>query len=99
VIAAWEARAPEKIRKNAVHALEYFVGASPEKMAVMSRTQQDAYFRKALDWFEERHGKDNVLSAVIHRDETTPHMQILVIPLGCLRQAERPRTGRRQGYP
>jgi hypothetical protein len=81
VIAAWEARAPEKIRKNAVHALEYFVGASPEKMAVMSRTQQDAYFRKALDWFEARHGKDNVLSAVIHRDETTPHMQILVIPL------------------
>ncbi len=81
VIAAWEARAPEKIRKNAVHALEYFVGASPEKMAAMSRTQQDAYFRKALDWFEDRHGKDNVLSAVIHRDETTPHMQILVIPL------------------
>lgn len=81
VIAAWEARAPEKIRKNAVHALEYFVGASPEKMAVMSRTQQDAYFRKALGWFEDRHGKDNVLSAVIHRDETTPHMQILVIPL------------------
>jgi hypothetical protein len=81
VIATWEARAPEKIRKNAVHALEYFVGASPEKMAAMSRTQQDAYFRKALDWFEDRHGKDNVLSAVIHRDETTPHMQILVIPL------------------
>lgn len=81
MIAAWEARAPEKIRKNAVHALEYFVGASPEKMAAMSRTQQDAYFRKALGWFEDRHGKDNVLSAVIHRDETTPHMQILVIPL------------------
>ena len=81
VIAAWEARAPEKVRKNAVHALEYFVGASPEKMAAMSRTQQDAYFRKALDWFEARHGKDNVLSAVVHRDETTPHMQLLVIPL------------------
>ena len=81
VIAAWEARAPEKIRKNAVHALEYFVGASPEKMAAMSRSQQDTYFRKALGWFEDRHGTDNVLSAVIHRDETTPHMQILVIPL------------------
>lgn len=81
VIAAWEARAPEKIRKNAVHALEYFVGASPEKMANMNRSQQDAYFRKALDWFEARHGADNVLSAVIHRDETTPHLQLLVIPL------------------
>ncbi|WP_136686134.1 MobV family relaxase [Falsirhodobacter xinxiangensis] len=81
VIAAWDARAPEKIRKNAVHALEYFVGASPEKMAAMTRDQQDAYFRKALDWFKGRHGAENVLSAVIHRDETTPHMQMLVIPL------------------
>lgn len=81
VIAAWEARAPEKIRKNAVHALEYFVGASPEKMANMNRRQQDAYFRKALNWFETKHGADNVLSAVIHRDETTPHLQLLVIPL------------------
>lgn len=81
VIGAWEARAPEKIRKNAVHALEYFVGASPEKMAAMNRSQQDAYFRKALDWFEAKHGAGNVLSAVIHRDETTPHLQLLVIPL------------------
>ena len=29
VMEAWDARAPEKIRKNAVHALEYFVGGSP----------------------------------------------------------------------
>lgn len=81
VMEAWDARAPEKIRKNAVHALEYFVGGSPEKMHAMSRTEQDAYFRQALDWFEKRHGAENVLSAVVHRDETTPHMQVLVIPL------------------
>lgn len=81
VMQAWQERAPDKVRKNAVHALEYFVGASPEKMQAMSREQQDAFFRRALDWFEHRHGAENVLSAVIHRDETTPHMQVLVIPL------------------
>lgn len=81
VIEAWDDRAPEKIRKNAVHALEYFIGGSPEKLHAMSREDQDAYFRRALDWLEKRHGAENVLSAVIHRDETTPHMQALVIPL------------------
>lgn len=81
VIEAWVARAPEKIRKNAVHALEYFVGGSPEKVHAMSRQDQDSYFRRALDWLERRHGAENVLSAVVHRDETTPHMQVLVIPL------------------
>lgn len=81
VMADWDARAPEKIRKNAVHALEYFVGGSPEKVRAMGRNEQDAYFRKALDWLEKRHGAENVLSAVVHRDETTPHLQALVIPL------------------
>lgn len=47
----------------------------------MSRDDQDAYFRRALDWLEERHGKENVLSAVIHRDDATPHMTVMTIPL------------------
>jgi len=78
---AWDARAPEKVRINAVHGLEYFVGGSPDRINAMSRTEQDAYFSKALEWFEERHGAENIISAVVHRDETTPHMQIIVIPL------------------
>lgn len=81
VIATWRERAPEKIRTNAVHGLEYFVGSSPEAMAAKSEAEQDAYFRQALDWIKERHGVENVLSAVIHRDETTPHMTVMTIPI------------------
>lgn len=81
VLAAWKARAPEKIRSNAVHGLEYFIGGSPEKMKAMTREEQDSYFRDALGWIEARHGKDNVLSAMVHRDETTPHMTVMTIPL------------------
>lgn len=81
VLKAWHQRAPEKIRKNAVHGLEYFIGGSPEKMHAMSREQQYQYFADALAWLEKRHGKENILSAVIHRDETTPHMTVMTIPL------------------
>lgn len=81
VLDAWRARAPEKIRANAVHGLEYFVGGSPEALKAMGRDQQDAYFRDALDWIKQRQGAENVLSAVIHRDETTPHMTVMTIPL------------------
>lgn len=81
VLDAWKARAPEKIRSNAVHGLEYFVGGSPEALKAMGRKEQDAYFRRALDWLKERHGAENVLSAVIHRDEATPHMTVMTIPL------------------
>ena len=37
--------------------------------------------RHSLGWIENRHGKENVLSAMIHRDETTPHMTVMTIPL------------------
>lgn len=81
VLADWHYRAPEKIRSNAVHGLEYFIGGSPEKLQSMNREDQDAYFKDALDWIKDRHGEENVLSAVVHRDETTPHMSVMTIPL------------------
>jgi len=81
VLKAWGDRAPEKIRANAVRGMEYFVGGSPAALNAMSRREQDAYFRQALDWIKQRHGPENVLSAVIHRDETTPHMSVMTIPL------------------
>lgn len=77
----WDKRAPDKIRKNAVHALEYVVTASPEKMAEMGQTRSEDYLRDALTWLQDKHGAENILSAVIHHDEITPHLQVLVIPL------------------
>lgn len=71
----------QKVRKNAVLAVEYLITASPEAMADKSREAQDAYFRDALAWLEEKHGKANVLYAGIHRDEKTPHMYAYVVPI------------------
>lgn len=77
----WDERAPDKIRKNAVHALEYVVTASPEKMAEMGQIKSEDYLRDALTWLQNKHGAENILSAVIHNDEITPHLQVMVIPL------------------
>lgn len=78
---AWADRAPDKVRANAVRAVEYLVTASPEAMQRMSREEQDAYFRDAVKFLQDKHGPENVLSAVVHRDETTPHLTAMVIPL------------------
>lgn len=81
VMKSWHNQAPDKIRKNAVHGLEYFVGGSPHHINGMTRQEQDQYFTKALDWLKDRHGDENILSAVIHRDETTPHLTVMTIPI------------------
>jgi hypothetical protein len=71
---------PDKVRKNAVLAVEYLVTGSPEAMKNKSALEQNQYFKDSLKWIEDKHGAKNVIYAGIHRDETTPHMYVYVIP-------------------
>jgi hypothetical protein len=70
-------------RKDAVRVVEVLIGGSPEIMAKMSRAQQDEYFADSLRFLSQKFGgdKSNVVLAVVHRDETTPHMQVLLTPI------------------
>lgn len=77
----FNARLPEKVRSNAVLAIEYLVTASPEAMNAKGRGDQDAYFSDALEWLKAKHGAENVVYAGIHRDESTPHMYAYVVPI------------------
>lgn len=52
--------------------------ASPEWFKDKSRDEVIAYFEKCLE-FEQRKGE--VINAVIHFDETTPHMQVATVPV------------------
>ena len=56
------------------------ITASPEWQG-WSDDRQNEYFKQAVDWLEQRHGKHNVVATSIHRDETTPHLIAYVVPL------------------
>lgn len=73
-------RLPEKRRSDAVLCVEYMITASPEWQG-WSDDRQNEYFKQAVDWLEQRHGKHNVVATSIHRDETTPHLIAYVVPL------------------
>ena len=72
---------PEKRRKDAVLAIEYLITASPEVMKKKSKAEQDQYFIDSLKWLNERHGRQNIVYAGVHRDETTPHLYAYAVPL------------------
>ena len=74
-------RLPDKVRKNGVRCVEYLVTGSPEAINAMTRTQQDKYFSDSLRWLFEKHGRENVFYAGVHRDESTPHMYAYVVPI------------------
>lgn len=72
---------PDKRRKDAVVAVEYMMGASPEWWKTASPADQSQFFKKSLEWLSEKYGKQNIVAASIHRDETSPHLSAFVVPL------------------
>ncbi len=80
-MASLRARIPAKHRSDAVLAIEYFVGSSPEWFKDKTQAQHDAYFIGALDWLRQQHGPQNVVAWSIHRDESSPHLVAYVVPI------------------
>ena len=72
---------PEKIRKNGVLAVEYLMTASPEFWHKATEEQKKAFFEKSVDWLAEKYGREHIVTATVHTDETTPHLTAIVIPI------------------
>lgn len=66
-----------KVRKNAVLALETVQTFSPDADV----KDLDAWARDSMRFLEKKFGKENILHAELHLDETTPHIQAIIIPL------------------
>lgn len=58
---------------------EFLISASPEYINSLSLEEQKRYFTEATNFLNERYG--NVVYAIVHMDETTPHLHVGVIPL------------------
>lgn len=69
--------------KQPVLAIEYLVTASPEAFKRNGGHLEDKsdYFKKALEFLEQKHGKNNVIASQLHLDEKTPHLVVYAVPL------------------
>ena len=69
------------IKKNSVLLVETLITGSPDLLQPMSHDEMLAYMKRAYDFMSERAGEQNIVSAVIHLDEKTPHMHLCFVPL------------------
>ena len=81
--------ATHKSTQDPVQCLEYLFAYSPE--ASIGRAP-GPYFRDSLAWLQERHGKENVVSAIVHHDESTAHMAAYAVPIDVRGGKERKRN-------
>lgn len=64
-------------------ACEFLMSASPEFFEDKSREEIEKWAETSLDFVTRKIGieKKNVLHAVVHMDEKTPHMHVVAVPL------------------
>ena len=72
---------PTKVRKDAVLMCSFVVGSDREFFGRLSPSEQQQFFVDCTRFFAERYGEANIISAVVHMDETTPHLHLNLIPI------------------
>lgn len=71
---------PDKRRSNAVLCIEHLITASPDWSGWGTKKEEE-FFKKSLEFLNKKYGKENVVACSIHRDETTPHLIVYVVPI------------------
>jgi len=71
----------KKIRHDAVYMCGLMVSSDSEFFKKMSANETRRFFQTAYDYLADFVGKENVISAVVHLDETTPHMHFAHVPI------------------
>lgn len=71
-----------KIRKGQICCIEIRMSASVEGMAeIIEQGRLMEWCRESIKWAQREHGKENIVSAVLHMDEETPHLHVSLVPV------------------
>lgn len=80
-LAVYSEKLPKKVRKNAVHAVEVVLTASPDWFEKASEKKVQEFINRSRAWLYDLFGRDNELLLTCHKDEKTLHLHGDFIPL------------------
>ena len=69
------------IRKDAVKNIELIFTSDKDFFDKLTPENERKFFEKSLEFAQEYFGEKNVFSAIVHKDETTPHMHVNLVPI------------------
>ena len=71
-----------KIANNQVRAIRILLtGTHEDMMQIEKEGRLDEWCQDNIDWLQKTYGADNVVSIVLHMDESTPHLHATVVPI------------------
>jgi len=69
------------IRKDAVMMTGTLISSDKEFFSKLDLSDQKKFFQDAYDKLKELYGEKNIVAAVVHLDEQTPHMHLCSVPI------------------
>ena len=69
------------MKREDVKALGTWVVTLPEELKNEPQENQNRFFEETKTFLDERYGKENAVCAVVHFDETKPHLHYAFIPV------------------
>ncbi len=71
-----------KIGSNQVRAIRIMLSGTHEDMKRIEKAGKlNGWCKDNLDWLKQTFGEENLVSAVLHMDEKTPHIHATVVPI------------------
>ena len=71
---------PRAVRKDAVLINEWIISSNRDFFKDLSQEETKNFFSSAKDYFAENFGEENIRYAIVHLDESTPHMHMGIVP-------------------
>ena len=68
-------------RKDAVVMNSFVLGSDKIFFDGLAKVEQYNFFSDCYKFFAERYGEENIIAAVVHNDESTPHMHLNLMPV------------------
>ena len=70
-----------KVKDDAVRMATFVIGAKGDYFKDMPPETEREFFTDCVNFIAKQMGKENIISAVVHKDETSPHIHINVVPI------------------
>lgn len=70
-----------RTRKDSTRFVDTLITASPEFFVDKSTDEIREFFKTTTDFLKERLEEKNIISAIVHMDERTPHLHLVFVPL------------------
>ena len=69
------------MKRDDVKALATWIVTLPEELTEVPHEKQSAFFEATTNFLNARYGQENAVAAVVHYDETTPHLHYAFVPV------------------